>query len=335
MGNVQGMLRAARKLLGTRENPPGSNRNHITRWYGFTGPWCDMAVSYAAAHSDNLPAVMGKFALTTAHARAFQKKGRFHYGIGGIRPGDIVFFDWSGSRSIGRIDHVGIVEAVHKNRTIITLEGNTSNAFLRRRRNSACIVGYGRPAYKGGSAPMPGNDGILRRGSKGQAVKTLQKNLNTVQKAKLAVDGDFGPATERALKAFQARHKLPVDGAYGPSTAAMMKAVLAGRNKPIRPMAVVAKASGALEVDGQFGPATCAALQRALNDKAKAGLDVDGAFGPLTITALQRYVEAKADGIVGPETVTALQRHLGSALSGTWDADTTRLLQKALNAGSF
>ncbi|GHI02045.1 hypothetical protein AQI88_17870 [Streptomyces cellostaticus] len=334
MGNVQGMLAAARKLLGTTEHPPGSNRNLITQWYGFTGPWCDMAVSYAAAHSDNLSAIGGKFALTTAHARAFQGKGRWHYGVGGIRPGDIVFFDWSGSRSIGAIDHVGIVEAVHSNRTITTLEGNTSDAFRRRVRTSACIVGYGRPAYGGGSAPMPSGDGILRRGSKGEAVKTLQKNLNTVQQAKLTVDGDFGPATEKAVRTFQAGHHLKADGEYGPQSAAMMKAALAGRNQPIRPKALVAPA-GALEVDGAFGPATCAALQRSLNSREQAALEVDGAFGPLTVKALQRYLKVTEDGVVGTKTVTALQGHLATAANGEWDAETTRALQKALNAGSF
>ncbi|MFE6104426.1 peptidoglycan-binding protein [Streptomyces laurentii] len=334
MGNVQGMLATARSLLGTTEKPPGSNRNAITKWYGFTGPWCDMAVSYVAAHSDNLPAIGGKYALTTAHARAFQKKGRWHYGIGGIRPGDIVFFDWSGSRSIGAIDHVGIVEAVHANRTITTLEGNTSNAFLRRRRSSACVVGYGRPAYQAGSAPMPSGDGILRVGSKGKAVSTLQKNLNTVQKAGLTVDGEFGPATQKAVKAFQTNHHLQADGEFGPQSAALMKAALAGKTAPIRPRALIA-AAGVLEVDGMFGPATCAALQRVLNSREKAGLEVDGAFGPLTITAFQKFLKVTADGIVGPKTVTALQSHLAVPTSGDWDAATNRALQKALNAGSF
>lgn len=334
MGNVQGMLTAARRLLGTTEHPPGSNRNLVTRWYGFTGPWCDMAVSYAAAHSDNLSAIGGKYALTTAHARAFQNKGRWHYGIGGIRPGDIVFFDWSGSRSIGAIDHVGIVEAVHSNRTITTLEGNTSDAFRRRRRSSACVVGYGRPAYGSGGAPMPSGDGILRLGSRGQAVKTLQKNLNTVQKAGLTVDGAFGPATQKAVRTFQADHHLHADGEYGPQSAAMMKAALAGRKAPIRPKPRLA-APAVLEVDGEFGPATCAALQRALNTRAQARLEVDGAFGPLTVTALQQYLKVTADGVVGPKTVSALQSHLAAPAGGEWDAATTRALQKALNAGSF
>ncbi|WP_327138198.1 peptidoglycan-binding protein (plasmid) [Streptomyces sp. NBC_01340] len=332
MGTVQGMISAARKLLGTGEHPPGSNHNAVTAWYGFTGPWCDMSISYEAAHSDNLSAVMGKYALTTAHARAFQNHGRWHYGIGGIRPGDIVFFDWSGTRSIGNIDHVGLVEAVHSNATITTLEGNTSDAFRRRLRNSACIVGYGRPAY-GNAAPMPGHDGILRRGSTGNAVKTLQKNLNTVLHTKLTVDGQFGAGTEAAVRTFQSKYHLTVDGAYGPQAAAVMKAALAGRSTPSKP--VPKPPTGKLTVDGQFGPATCAALQRALNARGAAKLVVDGAFGLLTTKALQHYLKVAQDGVVGPVTVKALQHHLGATANGVWDADTTRHLQKALNANRF
>jgi len=37
---------------------------------------------------------------------------------------------------------------------------------------------------------MPRDDGILRQGSKGNAVKTLQQNLNKVMGLKLAVDGE-------------------------------------------------------------------------------------------------------------------------------------------------
>ena len=163
MGTASGMISAARSLLGTVESPPGSNHNFITTWYGFDGAWCDMAVSSEAGHSDNLAAMIGKFAYTVAHATAFKNHGRWHYGLGGIRPGDVVFFDWGGSGSISKIDHVGLVEAVHSNGTITTLEGNTSNTFARRVRRSG-VVGYGRPAY-GDAAPMPSTDGMLRVGS--------------------------------------------------------------------------------------------------------------------------------------------------------------------------
>jgi peptidoglycan hydrolase-like protein with peptidoglycan-binding domain len=332
MGTAEGMIAAARSLLGTRENPPGSNHNQITTWYGFDGAWCDMSVSYEAAHSDNLSAVCGKFAYTVAHAQAFRNAGRWHYGLGGARPGDVVFFDWSGTRSIGNIDHVGLIEAVYSDGTIKTLEGNTSDQFLRRRRNSSCVVGYGRPTY-GNAAPMPTTDGILRTGSRGEAVKTLQRNLNTVMQSNLGVDGDFGSLTKAAVEAFQRRFRLAVDGEYGPQSAAMMKAALAGQDTPIKPVPKPPSA-GKLVVDGAFGPATCAAMQRALNGH-QAGLVLDGSFGPLTKKALQRYLGVAVDGIIGQQTIKALQRHVGAAQDGDWGPDTTRHLQTALNAGTF
>ncbi|MFB9180886.1 peptidoglycan-binding protein [Dactylosporangium sucinum] len=324
------MLTEARKLLGLAESPPGSNHNYVTAWYGFDGPWCDMSVSYIAAQSGNLSAVMGKFAYTVAHAQAFANAGRWHYGLGGIRPGDIVFFDWGGSGSIANIDHVGIVEAVRSNGTIVTLEGNTSDMFLRRVRSN-CIVGYGRPAY-GDASPMPATDGMLRLGSTGNAVKKLQGNLNTVMKSGLTVDGQFGPLTDAAVRAFQSKYRLEVDGIYGPKSAAMMKAALAGKATPVKP--TPKPPTGALVVDGIFGPSTCAALQRALN-KHGASLVVDGSMGPLTNRALQKYLGVAQDGIVGSITVKALQKKVGATQDGIWGPDTTRKLQTKLNANTF
>jgi peptidoglycan hydrolase-like protein with peptidoglycan-binding domain len=325
------MIAQARRLLGTTENPPGSNHNLVTVWYGFDGAWCDMSISYEAAHSDNLPAVCGKFAYTVAHAQAFRSRGRWHYGLGGARPGDVVFFDWSGTQSIAAIDHVGLIEAVHSNGTVTTLEGNTSDVFQRRKR-SACIVGYGRPAY-GDAAPLPASDGILRVGSKGETVKTLQRNLNTVMGSGLVVDGDFGQLTNAAVKAFQSRYKLTVDGEYGPQSAAMMKAALAGRTTPITPTPKP-PAVTKLVVDGVFGPATCAAMQRALNTHG-ASLVVDGGFGPLTKRALQKYLQVAQDGVIGSITTKALQKRVGATQDGAWGPDTTRHLQTALNAHTF
>jgi len=333
MGTAAGMIAAARALLGTVESPPGSNHNFITEWYGFSGAWCDMSISYEAAHSDNLDAVFGKHAYTVEHAQTFASHGRWHYGLGGATAGDIVFFDWSGGRTIGGIDHVGVIEAVSSDGTITTLEGNTSDGFYRRRRNSSVVVGYGRPAYGSGSTPMPPTDGILRLGSTGANVSTLQSNLNTVMHSGLVVDGDFGTLTDRALRAFQTKYHLTVDGEYGPASAAVMKAALAGGSTPVPP--TPRPPTGTLVVDGVYGPATCAALQRSLNAHHGAGLVVDGAMGPKTIAAMQRALGVSADGLMGPVTIRALQRHVGATVDGAWGPDTTRHLQLALNADRF
>ena len=54
--------------------------------------------------------------------------------------------------------------------------------------------------------------GILKRGMKGEGVKIMQEALG------IAADGDFGPGTERALKAWQRENGLVTDGIAGPST---------------------------------------------------------------------------------------------------------------------
>ena len=53
---------------------------------------------------------------------------------------------------------------------------------------------------------------VIRRGSKGATVAAVQSKLG------LAADGDFGPATERALIEWQSNNGLVADGIAGPKT---------------------------------------------------------------------------------------------------------------------
>jgi len=57
----------------------------------------------------------------------------------------------------------------------------------------------------------------LRQGSTGPAVQALQVQL-VKHGASIATDGDFGPATDRAVQSFQSAHALGVDGVVGPVT---------------------------------------------------------------------------------------------------------------------
>lgn len=59
---------------------------------------------------------------------------------------------------------------------------------------------------------------MIRRGSEGLHVKSLQAELNVKASQGLAVDGDFGPATDTATKNFQRFFGLTVDGIAGPKT---------------------------------------------------------------------------------------------------------------------
>lgn len=60
----------------------------------------------------------------------------------------------------------------------------------------------------------------LRKGMEGDEVKALQQQLIALgyDLGKWGADGDFGSATENAVKAFQKDKGLAVDGIVGPST---------------------------------------------------------------------------------------------------------------------
>lgn len=59
---------------------------------------------------------------------------------------------------------------------------------------------------------------ILRKGSKGADVTRWQNFLIGRGHLSSTADGDFGPKTEQATKAFQRAHSLSSDGIVGPST---------------------------------------------------------------------------------------------------------------------
>lgn len=59
----------------------------------------------------------------------------------------------------------------------------------------------------------------LRHGDRSQAVRDLQRKLNA-KGAKLTADGDYGDATETAVRAYQLKVGLVSDGVAGPKTMA-------------------------------------------------------------------------------------------------------------------
>lgn len=68
----------------------------------------------------------------------------------------------------------------------------------------------------------------LKKGSKGDEVKKLQKYINWYFKGSkdwkaLKVDGDFGPITDKAAKAMQKGLKVTIDGIVGTKTLAAMQ----------------------------------------------------------------------------------------------------------------
>ncbi|MDL2225463.1 spore cortex-lytic enzyme [Eubacteriales bacterium OttesenSCG-928-M02] len=129
------------------------------------------------------------------------------------------------------------------------LEGNadgvfgsgTEDAVKRYQRryglNADGIVGKSTAAHMGvkltddgsgqaGSATSTGN--AIRRGDRGNTVKTLQQRLSAWGYYSGSVDGIFGASTEEAVKKYQKRYGMKVDGIVGKETAAHMGIQLTG-----------------------------------------------------------------------------------------------------------
>lgn len=228
LSQIDKMVAEAEKTLGWSDQG-NTVRTPIHTWYNekFGNPdpskyawdWCDGAVTYWAHKSGNAKAVCfsdnGHFAYTVAHADAFRARGQWHSDVAGIRRGDIVFFDWSGSNSVGAIDHVGLVTGVNADGTVATIEGNIDSVVGRFRRTAASIAGYGRPAYSTTSTPptTPEVPPVAlsvyfeETGANGTvaANKVVQTALNKWKtfSAPLLVDGVFGPKTSARYRSWQ------------------------------------------------------------------------------------------------------------------------------------
>ena len=242
-GLAGAVLAAALRHRGTIENPVGSNRTRFGADYGWNGvAWCNIFVSRVGFEVADSYDLLGKFAGTIACAEWWQKQGRFGHDP---RPGAAVFFDWKGGRSIGAIDHIGLVIEPLANGRVRTIEGNAaitgkSDGVWVHDRSTSFIVGYGYPSYAGKPATLvtpsvkvpakrdlaskgrkgvapPAFPGLMVRGRTGAGVRALQQRLRE-RGWKITVDGEFGPQTDRIVRAFQKDKGLVVDGEVGPQT---------------------------------------------------------------------------------------------------------------------
>lgn len=187
-------------------------------------PWCDAFVDFVIlqmcshfgyGETTARKVLCGDFDDYTYNSvNLYKKAGRWSQTP---HRGDQIFFGGSG--------HTGIVTAVESG-IVKTIEGNKSDEVRRGSYsvNSPSIIGYGRPRYDLITGQMTAEDmPLIKRGSKCEAVKKLQQILNT-KGYKLSVDGDFGPATEAAVKAYQKANNLEVDGEVSEKTwASLMK----------------------------------------------------------------------------------------------------------------
>jgi len=109
--------------------------------------------------------------------------------------------------------------------------GNRNGGGGGRSKNGDANDAFGQAAASDGAwqEVLAGNR-ALRRGASGPAVEALQRLL-VAQGQQVAVDGDFGPGTERAVIAVQGQLSVSIDGVVGGSTA---RALEGGSTRPAR-----------------------------------------------------------------------------------------------------
>ncbi len=149
MATAEKVLDIARRELGVKESPAGSNRTKYGKWYGFDGqPWCMMFVQWVFANAGvSLPMRTASCGLLMEAAK---KSGQWV--TKDYRPGDVVIYDFPGGAAT---DHTGIIEKVTLT-GVVAIEGNTSEAgsqsnggmVCRKTRPYSQIVGVVRPNYQ-------------------------------------------------------------------------------------------------------------------------------------------------------------------------------------------
>ena len=130
-------------------------------------------------------------------------------------------------------------------------------------------------------------DTVLRLGDKNSYVLHLQRYLHSPT-TPIAIDGDFGPATERAVTAFQEEHGLYGDGVVGPLTWAALSQAPVNR-EPVRVRKLIRVDVGPTPPGGyghlRLRDDAAADLQKAFNKMRLIGAEPTTSGGTRSLTA--------------------------------------------------
>lgn len=239
MASVTKVLQIAAREIGYKESPSTSNRNKFGRWYGMDEqPWCAMFVSYCFYNAGlPLPITTRKgFAYCPYGVKWFKEQNKF---FSTPVVGDVVFYDWEKD---GISDHVGIVERINPDKSIVAIEGNTAvgndsngGEVMRRTRQKSQIIGFGRPDYRDdgpSSGPIPTHPiwsgryiTLTTPYMQGSDILTWQMqminrgwDLGLSGSTGKGDDGTFGERSYEVLVLFQKEKGLEVDGVLGPQS---------------------------------------------------------------------------------------------------------------------
>ncbi|RAH98786.1 hypothetical protein DLJ53_24420 [Acuticoccus sediminis] len=217
-----------KEVPGAQHNPliiEWGKQSGIDWWNNDEDAWCAVAVNGALINS-------GYPSTRSALARSFTR-----YGTRLSRPvrGAIVVFPRGSNPLYG---HVGIVESVRSDGTIVIINGNSGNAVRRSVFRQSSILPDGIRWPPGAVAPAesephgaddaPLGARVLQMGSRGRDVEALQRDMNVLN-YQLDVDGIFGGRTRDAVMRFETKRGLKGDGIADPAMLAALTAEVEDR----------------------------------------------------------------------------------------------------------
>lgn len=152
------------------------------------------------------------------------------------------------------------------------------------------------------ATPNLSKDYYLEVGSSGSKVKVLQNRLIELGWMAGQADGEFGGATEYALKAYQSKAGLWSDGVAGPDTLKKLYSSSAASTSTVQ------SSIGVTLQDGMTGDSV-RALQRRLKSLGYYTGTVDGSYGTGTIAAVKNFQSQNgltSDGKAGSSTLNKI-----------------------------
>ena len=219
-----------KELEKTKDADRAQGREYGSKWIGHTVADCSGLFSWAFKQ-------LGGYMYhgsDTMYRKYCVNKGELRKGkrtdCGTLKPGTAVFV-WNGKK----YSHVGLFVG---DGTVIEAMGTINGVTTTRvtagkwthwgelvgidyvntgKEASSNVISTG---AAGGVEKSPSVKPTLRRGSKGDAIRELQTMLLKLgyDLGPCGVDGDFGKATDAAVRSFQSDHRLTVDGIAGPAT---------------------------------------------------------------------------------------------------------------------
>ena len=211
-----------KELEKTRDSDRAQGREYGSKWIGHRVADCSGLFSWAFRQlggymyhgSDTM---FRKY----CSSKGELKKGKRTDGAT-LKPGTAVFV-WNGKK----YSHVGlyvggdaVIEAMG---TIngVTTSKVTAGKWTHWGELTGVLYENAESAVSENSEPVqPAGKPTVRKGSKGDAVRELQTMLLKLgyDLGPCGIDGDFGKATEAAVRSFQSDHRLAVDGICGKNT---------------------------------------------------------------------------------------------------------------------